>query len=95
MIDIPGVRTLRPDVDAQTLEQLFADIVDLADSCRFRDCAQNDEPGYAVREAIDPLRLRNFHKNYRAKVGETPCRHLIVSANSQSGRVLKVKALTE
>lgn len=71
VIDTPGVRTLRPDVDAQTLGQLFADIADLADSCRFRDCAHNDEPGCAVREAVDPIRLRNFHKLLRESRRDT------------------------
>jgi ribosome biogenesis GTPase len=71
VIDTPGVRTLRPDVDAQTLGRLFADIGTLAGNCRFRDCTHNDEPGCAVREAVDPLRLRNYHKLLRESRRDT------------------------
>lgn len=65
VIDTPGVRTLRPDVDAQTLGQLFEDVTALAESCRFRDCGHQDEPGCAVRTQVDPLRLKNYHKLLR------------------------------
>lgn len=62
LIDTPGVRTLRPDVDADTLGQLFEDIRTLAQACRFRDCSHQDEPGCAVREQVSPERLKNYHK---------------------------------
>ena len=65
VIDTPGVRTLRPDVDAHTLGQLFEDISTLADQCRFRNCSHQDEPGCAVRAHVDPLRLKNYHKLLR------------------------------
>lgn len=65
VIDTPGVRTLRPDVDAQTLSALFEDVSTLAVSCRFRDCGHQDEPGCAVREQVNPDRLRNYHKMLR------------------------------
>ena len=65
VIDTPGVRTLRPDVDSDALGQLFADISTLARACRFRDCQHQDEPGCAVRAQVDPARLKNFHKMLR------------------------------
>jgi ribosome biogenesis GTPase len=65
IIDTPGVRTLRPDVDARTLGGLFADITALALECRFRDCEHLDEPGCAVRASLHPERLRNYHKLLR------------------------------
>lgn len=65
VIDTPGVRTLRPDVDAHTLGQLFEDISTLANQCRFRNCSHQDEPGCAVRAQIDPLRVKNYHKLLR------------------------------
>ncbi len=71
VIDTPGVRTLRPDVDAHTLGQLFDDVATLAHSCRFRDCSHGDEPGCAVRSAVDPLRLRNYHKLLRESRRDT------------------------
>ena len=65
VIDTPGLRALRPDVDETQLATTFADIAKLASRCRFRDCAHLDEPGCAVREVIDADRLRNFHKLLR------------------------------
>lgn len=71
VIDTPGVRTLRPDVDAQTLESLFEDISALAAQCRFRDCCHQDEPGCAVREQTNPERLKNYHKMLRESRRDT------------------------
>ncbi len=62
IIDTPGVRTLRPDVDPQALGATFTDIEALAAQCRFRDCRHRDEPGCAVRAGVDPDRLSNWHK---------------------------------
>jgi ribosome biogenesis GTPase len=62
IIDTPGVRTLRPDVDAQALGATFTDIEALAASCRFNDCSHRDEPGCAVRTGVDADRLANWHK---------------------------------
>ena len=65
VIDTPGLRTLRPDVDEATLTGSFADVATLAGQCRFRDCRHVDEPGCAVREGMDADRLRNYHKLLR------------------------------
>jgi ribosome biogenesis GTPase len=65
VIDTPGVRTLRPDVDAHTLGQLFEDVSSLAGTCRFRNCSHQDEPGCAVRAHVNPERLKNYHKLLR------------------------------
>lgn len=62
VIDTPGVRTLRPDLDAEALSTTFADIDELAAHCRFRDCRHQDEPGCAVRGGVDADRLANWHK---------------------------------
>ena len=60
--DTPGLRTLRLDADADTLDGVFDDIARWSAQCRFRDCRHQDEPGCAVRAQADPGRLRNFHK---------------------------------
>jgi ribosome biogenesis GTPase / thiamine phosphate phosphatase len=65
VIDTPGLRTLRPDVDEVTLTASFGDIESLATNCRFRDCKHHDEPGCAVREGVGSDRLRNYHKLLR------------------------------
>jgi ribosome biogenesis GTPase len=65
VIDTPGLRALRPDVDEATLAWLFDDIGRLALQCRFRDCRHQEEPGCAVREGIGGDRLRNYHQLMR------------------------------
>lgn len=65
VIDTPGLRALRPDVDQATLMATFEDVDALAARCRFRDCGHHDEPGCAVREGVPADRLRNFHKLLR------------------------------
>jgi ribosome biogenesis GTPase len=62
LIDTPGLRGLRVDVDESQLAASFADIARLAGQCRFRDCRHLDEPGCAVRDGVAADRLRNFHK---------------------------------
>lgn len=65
LIDTPGIRTLRLDLDTDELAAAFDDIARLAAQCRFRDCRHVDEPDCAVRAAVAPERLRNFHKLQR------------------------------
>lgn len=65
IVDTPGLRTLRLDVEAGDVEAVFDDIARLAVHCRFRDCRHEQEPGCAVRAGVPAERLRNFHKLQR------------------------------
>jgi ribosome biogenesis GTPase len=66
LIDTPGLRALRLDVDdAEQLADAFGDVARLAPQCRFRDCQHRQEPGCAVREALPEPRLRNYQKLLR------------------------------
>ena len=65
VIDTPGLRALRPDLDEDQLGASFADIRALAPQCRFRNCSHGSEPGCAVRAAVDADRLRNHDKLLR------------------------------
>lgn len=71
IIDTPGLRSLRLDGDAATLERAFDDVARLAPQCRFRDCRHEAEPGCAVREGLNADRLRNFHKLQREAQRDT------------------------
>jgi len=62
MIDTPGVRAVSLWLSGDGIERAFADVFDLMDHCRFRDCKHDQEPGCAVQGAIadgdlDPVRL--------------------------------------
>jgi ribosome biogenesis GTPase / thiamine phosphate phosphatase len=51
LIDTPGLRELQ--VWEGDLSSAFADIAELAGSCRFNDCAHVSEPDCAVRAALE------------------------------------------
>ena len=65
IIDTPGLRTLRLDADADSLDEVFDDIARLHSLCRFRNCRHASEPGCAVRAGVAPERLRNYQKLLR------------------------------
>lgn len=52
LIDTPGMRALRLTDTSEGIDAVFADIAALAEDCRFRDCAHEEEPGCAVQAAI-------------------------------------------
>ncbi len=52
VIDTPGMRTLHVSDCTDGIDTLFAEITDLAPSCRFRDCTHAHEPGCAVQAAV-------------------------------------------
>ena len=51
ILDTPGIRELQLwDAD---LEQTFADVDEIAANCRFSDCNHDQEPGCAIRAALE------------------------------------------
>lgn len=65
VIDTPGMREV--GAESADLSKTFADIEELAQHCRFRDCTHTNEPGCAVLEAVksgelDSRRLESYHK---------------------------------
>jgi len=65
LIDTPGMRELK--LTGEENLDLFADIEDLAETCRFADCGHGSEPGCAVQAALDngelsAERWRNYLK---------------------------------
>ncbi len=51
IIDTPGLRSVGL-ASPEALDQVFSDLVSLAEQCRFNDCAHETEPDCAVQEAI-------------------------------------------
>ncbi|MEO0492281.1 MAG: ribosome small subunit-dependent GTPase A [Actinomycetota bacterium] len=65
LLDTPGIRTLGLWEAEHALDLVFGDLVELAQHCRFRDCAHRGEPGCAVQAAVDAgevsaMRVRLF-----------------------------------
>ncbi len=66
IIDTPGIRELQL-WESEGLQDAFADIAELGETCRFRDCRHDREPGCAVKAAVDggllaEARYQNFLK---------------------------------
>jgi ribosome biogenesis GTPase len=57
LIDTPGIRALEVAGADEGVDLAFDDIAQLAGRCRFSDCRHGDEPGCAVRAALDDGRL--------------------------------------
>ena len=67
MIDTPGVRAVSLWLSGNGIERAFADVFDLVDDCRFRDCKHDQEPDCAVQAAIaagtlDAARLASLER---------------------------------
>ena len=67
VVDTPGMRSLQVKDIAQGIDTLFAEITELAPSCKFRNCTHDHEPGCAVRAAVaagtvDADRLARWRK---------------------------------
>ena len=67
LIDTPGVRAVSLWLSGDGIERAFADVFELMEHCRFRDCKHDQEPGCAVRAALeegslDPSRFANLER---------------------------------
>ncbi|TNC95892.1 MAG: ribosome bioproteinis GTPase [Gallionellaceae bacterium] len=61
LIDMPGMRELGILSAGEGLDDSFADIKTRASRCRFADCSHNNEPGCAIRKAIEAGELNPEH----------------------------------
>ena len=67
VLDTPGMRELQLTNVEAGIAEVFADLVDLANQCRFNDCKHDTEPGCAIQNAlelgdIDPSKLARWNK---------------------------------
>jgi len=53
VVDAPGFRELKVLGDEDATADVFAEVAELASGCRFSDCTHTNEPGCAVRAALD------------------------------------------
>jgi len=65
VVDMPGMRELAVSEVKEGIEESFADIIELMQSCRFSNCTHNSEPGCAILAALESKELSSEHyKNY-------------------------------
>jgi ribosome biogenesis GTPase len=57
LLDTPGLRGVQLWAADEGLDRTFADVAELAEQCRFRDCRHQTEPGCALTAAVAAGRL--------------------------------------
>jgi len=87
LIDTPGLRTVGVRGDVRGA---FEDVTSIAQECRFADCAHEQEPGCAVREAVSEgtlsaERLGAFHK-LGLEAAHTAAREDVVARRARERR---------
>lgn len=70
LLDTPGMREIQLADCGHGVEETFSEIIELASHCKFSDCSHENEPGCAVRGAVDegrldPRRLSSYRKLIR------------------------------
>ena len=75
LIDTPGVRGVGLWDAEEGIEEVFPDIAELVEQCRFNDCGHGTEPGCAVRQAVEDgeLDIQRFTR-WRDLLAETEAR---------------------
>lgn len=72
VVDMPGVRGLALWDAEEGIGAAFADVEELAAGCKFRDCKHENEPGCAVRAAVEAGDLAESRlESYRQLMRET------------------------
>jgi ribosome biogenesis GTPase len=94
LIDTPGMRELQLWIADDGLDAAFADIEAFARSCHYKDCHHVDEPGCAVREAVQAGELDAERFASFAKLGrEIEYVHTRVDKHAAREKKLRDKAL--
>jgi ribosome biogenesis GTPase len=68
VIDNPGMREFGVMSAGEGLPGGWSAVADLASGCRFRDCTHGDEPGCAVREAVESGAMDPGHLDHYIKL---------------------------
>jgi len=88
LIDTPGMRGLGLIEDGGGVDTAFADIAEIARSCRFNDCLHETEPGCAVQAALfsgalGADRLQSYRKLQREIAAAERRRDPVLAANER------------
>ena len=86
LVDTPGMREVGISGSDLGLEETFADIITVAENCRFRDCTHTNEPGCAVIAACESGKLNEAKlENYLRLKRESDFYHMQEYERRQKG----------
>ncbi|MCW9718201.1 MULTISPECIES: small ribosomal subunit biogenesis GTPase RsgA [unclassified Avibacterium] len=86
LIDSPGIREFGLwHLDADQITKGYREFQYVLGTCKFRDCKHLNDPGCALREAveqgkIDPVRFKNYHNLIESLLETKDHRHFSVKA---------------
>lgn len=87
VIDTPGMRELGMWDAAEGLSAAFPDVEQYLGRCRFRDCKHENEPGCAIRAALEAGELDPERwKSYQLLNGESQRTHRISAVRMKQGQ---------
>ncbi len=71
--DVPGLKSLGLwDIEPEELDGYFPEIRDLVSDCQFNDCLHLDDPGCAIREAVENGKINydRYESYLRMRLGD-------------------------
>ncbi|MGF1750030.1 ribosome small subunit-dependent GTPase A [Vibrio cionasavignyae] len=94
LLDTPGMREIQLTASEDGLAETFSDIEALIAQCRFSDCQHNNEPGCAVRTALEAgsvnaRRLDNYYKLLREQAHNSASLAEKRSSDKQFGKFIR------
>ena len=94
LMDTPGMRELQIVDAASGIDAVFDDVAAIIAACRFSDCTHAEEPGCAVRQALetgalDPARLKRFQKLQREERRNSEQAHVAHARNKSFGKMAR------
>lgn len=96
LIDTPGLRAFGLTGSEEGISSAFPEIEDASLSCRFRDCTHTDEPGCAVRAAVEAGELTQERlDSYLKLVGEAQFAATKTEARLRSEREAKGRTIAK
>ena len=81
LIDSPGIREFGLwHLEPEQITQGYREFHDFLGGCKFRDCKHKDDPGCAIREAVEqekihPIRFENYHRLIESREETKSQRH--------------------
>lgn len=92
IIDTPGMREIGLLDNTENIDDVFKDIEELSEQCKFSDCSHQHEPGCAVRDAVSNGQLSEERfLNYLKLKKEAEYMERKLSKNSQRSYLRQIK----
>lgn len=96
LIDSPGLREVQLWADADSADETFSDISEIAVNCRFTDCSHQGEPGCAVQQALADGSLESRrYESYLEQIKELNYLHRKQDKRAADEETKKWKEITK